>query len=264
MDEILSATVDSRNGIVLDPRTKLFMLITITTLMFSTSNDGIMNIVKPILSLIPFALILSEHKFKTAGKYAVLYAVCFVLERLALNVWSGMISFLVLAATSIMTRFAPGIMTGAYLMQVSYDQVIGYDTQISKLQEEYNRYYSLKASLGDDLKEGLISKEEFDDFRESYGRKCEELEQMIENQKKLVKQMFEGGVSATVQLEDWKKSLEIKELDRTLLALTVDKIYIYENKQIKIHIRYQDMIEKMKVIRRFYAEHRTECRKEVG
>ena len=40
MDEILSATVDSRNGIVLDPRTKLFMLITITTLMFSTSNDG--------------------------------------------------------------------------------------------------------------------------------------------------------------------------------------------------------------------------------
>ena len=148
-------------------------------------------------------------------------------------------------------------------MQVSYDQVIGYDTQISKLQEEYNRYYSLKASLSDDLKEGLISKEEFDDFRENYGRKCEELEQMIENQKKLVKQMFEDGVSATVQLEDWKKSLEIKELDRTLLALTVDKIYIYENKQIKIHIRYQDMIEKMKVIRRFYAEHRTECRKEV-
>ena len=43
-------------------------------------------------------------------------------------------------------------------MKVSYDQVIGYDTQISKLQEEYNRYYSLKASLGDDLKEGLISK----------------------------------------------------------------------------------------------------------
>ena len=42
---------------------------------------------------------------------------------------------------------------------------------------------------------------------------------MIENQKKkLVKQMFEGGVSATVQLEDWKKSLEIKELDRTIVG----------------------------------------------
>ena len=62
MDEILSATVDSRNGIVLDPRTKLFMLITITTLMFSTSNEGIMNLVKPLLSLVPFILILSERR----------------------------------------------------------------------------------------------------------------------------------------------------------------------------------------------------------
>ena len=110
----------------------------------------------------------------------------------------------------------------------------------------------------------MITKDEFDEFRESYSKKCEELDQMIEHQKKLVKQMFEGGVSAKVQLEDWKKSLEIKELDRTLLALTVDKIYIYENKQIKIRIRYQDVIEKMKVIKRFYTEHQAEYRKEVG
>ena len=110
----------------------------------------------------------------------------------------------------------------------------------------------------------MITKEEFDDFRETYGKKCEELEQMIEHQKHLVKQMFEGGVSAAIQLKDWKKSLEIKELDRTLLALTVDKIYIYENKQIKIQIRYQDVIEKMKVIRQFYTQYQSEYRKEVG
>lgn len=126
MNEMLSATSDNRKGIVLDPRTKLFMLVTITTLMFSTSNEGIMNVVKPILSLIPFALILSERRFKTAGKYALLYVACFILERLALNVWSGMISFMVLAVSSIMTRFAPGIMTGAYLISsTSVSEFIG-------------------------------------------------------------------------------------------------------------------------------------------
>lgn len=156
------------------------------------------------------------------------------------------------------------IMEELQQMEVSYDQVISYDTQIAKLQEEYNKCHSIKVSLADDLKSGMITKEEFDEFRESYGKKCEELDQMIEHQKKLVKQMFEGGVSAKVQLEDWKKSLEIKELDRTLLALTVDKIYIYENKQIKIRIRYQDVIEKMKVIKRFYTEHQDQYRKEVG
>ena len=126
MNEMLYATSDNRKGIVLDPRTKLFMLVTITTLMFSTSNEGIMNVVKPILSLIPFALILSERRFKTAGKYALLYVACFILERLALNVWSGMLSFMVLAVSSIMTRFAPGIMTGAYLISsTSVSEFIG-------------------------------------------------------------------------------------------------------------------------------------------
>ena len=106
-----SATTEKRKGILLDPRTKLILLLAITTLMFSTSNEGIMNIVKPCLSLVPFALILSERRFKTAGKYLVLYAVCFILERIALTSLSGLLSFIVLAVTSIMTRFAPGIIS---------------------------------------------------------------------------------------------------------------------------------------------------------
>lgn len=101
-------------------------------------------------------------------------------------------------------------------------------------------------------------------FGESYGKKCEELNRRIEKQKELVKQMFENGVSAAVQLEDWKKSLEIKELDRILLALTVDKIYVYENKRLEIHLRYEDTIEKLKIIKQFYEVQQTECGKEVG
>ena len=149
-------------------------------------------------------------------------------------------------------------------MKIDYKQVVHYDMQIAKLQSEYSRYYGLRASLYDDLKEGLLSKEEFDEFRESYRKKCEELNRRIEKQKELVRQMFENGVSAAVQLEDWKKSLEIKELDRILLALTVDKIYVYENKRLEIHLRYEDMIEKLKIIKQFYEIQQTECGKEVG
>ena len=105
-----------QKGLLLDPRTKLLLLLTITTLMFSTSNDGIMNMVKPVLSLIPFALLLAERQFRTAGKYIFLYLLCFVLERVAMNTISGIPSFLLLAVASIMTRFAPGIMMGAYLI----------------------------------------------------------------------------------------------------------------------------------------------------
>ena len=105
-----------RRGLLLDPRTKLLMLITVTSLMLSTGNSGVMNIVKPVLSILPFALLLTEGKWKTAAKYLLLYAVCFALERLALYRLSGLVSFLLLAVCSIMTRFAPGIMMGAFLI----------------------------------------------------------------------------------------------------------------------------------------------------
>ncbi len=108
-----------RRGLLLDPRTKLFMLITVTSLMLSTGNSGVMNIVKPVLRILPFALLLSERKWKTALQYLLLYAVCFALERAALHLLSGIASFLLLAVCSIMTRFAPGFMMGAFLISTT-------------------------------------------------------------------------------------------------------------------------------------------------
>lgn len=110
------ASVPARKGQRLDPRTKLLLLLTVTTLMFSTGNTGVMNVVKPVLSVLPFLLLLSEGRWRTALKYLGLYALCFALERVALHVLTGLPAFLLLALTSIMTRFAPGIMVGAFLV----------------------------------------------------------------------------------------------------------------------------------------------------
>lgn len=90
----LLTETEKKRGILLDPRTKLILMLTITTLMFSTSNNGVMNIIKPLLSLVSFGLILSGRQFKTAGKYLILYTVCFVLERVALIWMNGLLSFI--------------------------------------------------------------------------------------------------------------------------------------------------------------------------
>ena len=116
---ICTAGHSGRRGLLLDPRTKLFMLITVTSLMLSTGNSGVMNLVKPVLSILPFVLLLSERKGKTAAKYLLLYIICFGLERAALHILSGTASFLLLAVCSIMTRFAPGFMMGAVLISTT-------------------------------------------------------------------------------------------------------------------------------------------------
>ena len=114
MDQL--AHTAKRRGLLLDPRTKLLMLLTVTSLMLSTGNSGVMDLVKPVLSILPSVLLLSEGKGRTAAKYLVLYIVCFALERVALHMLSGLASFVLLAVCSVMTRFAPGFMMGAFLI----------------------------------------------------------------------------------------------------------------------------------------------------
>lgn len=100
----------------LDPRTKLALLFTVTTLMFSTSNQGAMLVVKLVLALVPFVLLASAGRWPTAAKYLLLYAACFLLERAAFVWLQGLASFAALSLASIMTRFAPGIMVGAWFV----------------------------------------------------------------------------------------------------------------------------------------------------
>lgn len=101
---------------LLDPQKPFHHFRTVTSLMLSSGNGGVMNFVKPTLSILPFVLLLSERKWRTASKYLLLYAVCFALERMALHVLSGLPAFLLLAVCSVMTCFAPGFMMGAFFI----------------------------------------------------------------------------------------------------------------------------------------------------
>ena len=103
----------------LDPRTKLALVVTISTLMLGGGNTGAMRFVRPVLCIVPFLLLLSERRVKTAAKYLLLYLVCYAVEMAAVNWTKGMLSFLLLAVSSIMTKFAPGIMTGAFLLSTT-------------------------------------------------------------------------------------------------------------------------------------------------
>lgn len=133
-------------------------------------------------------------------------------------------------------------------MNVNYEQVVEYDSQIATLQTEYNRYYGLKSSLFADLKEGLIDKKEFDEFHNLYERKCSELENAIAAQKKIIKDMFRNGIAAKSQLEKIKETLELQELDRELLVTTVRKIYVHEDKRLEIEFRFSNEMDKLVVM----------------
>lgn len=146
--------------------------------------------------------------------------------------------------------------TARYLeqMNVNYDQVVEYDSQIASLQAEYSKYYALKSSLFSDLKEGLIDKKEFDEFHQLYERKCNELENAVTAQKKIIKDMFQNGVAAKFQLEKLKENLDIQEFDRELLVTTIRRVFIHEDKRLEIEFRFHSEIDKPGVLSRMYHE----------
>ena len=108
-----------RRQLLLDPRTKLLLLVVVSSLMLGGGSTGMMKWCRFVLSLLPIVLFLIERHFKTACKYFAFYILCFIAEQLTMNYLTGTISFLLLAVCSIMTKFAPGIMMGAFFLSTT-------------------------------------------------------------------------------------------------------------------------------------------------
>lgn len=140
------------------------------------------------------------------------------------------------------------IMDAISEMDVNYEQVVEYDTQIGILRNEYNKYYGIKSGLLSDLREGLIDKEEFDEFHSLYTKKCEELDTAINSQKDLIKRMFRNGVAAKIQLDKYRETADLGELKRELLVAMVSRIYVHENKELDIVFRFSNEFKKLENI----------------
>lgn len=143
-------------------------------------------------------------------------------------------------------------------MNINYDQLVRYDAQIEALRNEYNKYYRLKNGLPADLKEGLIDKEEFEEFQSLYTKKCKELEFIISNQKTMIKKMFQNGVTAKTQLDKFRETADFQELTRELLVTMIRKIYVYEDKTIDIVFRFSNELENLKMVNQMVQDNTLE------
>ena len=53
---------DVSGGLSFDPRTKMLLVVTVSTVVIGGGNGGVMNFVKPALTLVPFMLLLASKK----------------------------------------------------------------------------------------------------------------------------------------------------------------------------------------------------------
>ena len=101
-----------------------------------------------------------------------------------------------------------------------------------------------RTGLYEDWKKGIITEEDFKNFKEIYGKRYWELQQDIEKQEKTIKKLFQSGVVAGRNLERMKNAMQITELDRATLVSLVKRVLVYEDKRVYLELRHKELFSK--------------------
>ena len=99
---------------ILDPRSKLVLMVIMSFFVLGGAGSGVMNYIRPVLCIIPFFLLFCRHRFGAAAFYAVSYTGCYVLRMLWPSEIDGILGLTVLFITDIFCRFLPGYALAYY------------------------------------------------------------------------------------------------------------------------------------------------------
>lgn len=146
--------------------------------------------------------------------------------------------------------------------EMNFEDVVGFDKEITRLRNEQEKYLELRAGLYEDLKMGLITQTDFKNFSAIYEKQYIETEQALTKQEEMLKRLFYNGVQSGVKLERLKETMRITTLDRDTLLAFVDRIEVYEEKKVSVQFCYQEEMEKMLVLSEFLLP-QSEAVKEV-
>lgn len=137
------------------------------------------------------------------------------------------------------------LFTQAMEREADVQAVLGYNQEIARLKKEQEKYDGICVALQDDLRTGVITKEEFGRLHGKFQKKAEKLSVAEERQKQLVREMLKNGAVSAGRLAAFKDSLELREINRHTLASLVKRIWVYEGKRIEIEFYFMDQYRVM-------------------
>lgn len=104
---------------VLDPRTKLILLILIATLTMSGDITGTKIYFRLILGLLPATLLAMDNEWKKSFIYAGLFSVGWVVESFLALQFTGVLGMVLLIISGLITRFVPSLVMGYFFIKTT-------------------------------------------------------------------------------------------------------------------------------------------------
>ena len=112
---ILQARISDR-GLVLDPRTTMLLLLTMSIFVLGYAGGEEMAFLMPFFCALPALALLSAKKWKQALVYCVVYGLSYTAGTYWIGMVRGNVRFLLFGICGILSRVLPGLMMGAYVV----------------------------------------------------------------------------------------------------------------------------------------------------
>lgn len=124
--------------------------------------------------------------------------------------------------------------------------VLDYEKQLEALNSEITRYNELRLRLYGDLADGILTKEEYVEFRAGYERKINECQAAMAKLEKEKSDVAAYGTRENEWLRRFREFRTISELNREVVVQLIENIVVYDASNIRIDFRYNEETERAK------------------
>ena len=112
--------------------------------------------------------------------------------------------------------------------------------RLEKKKQEKERCKELRMMLYSDMKEGIVSKEDYVELHAAYGKRLRNAEESIRAIQKEMDNELEKADKANTWLDYFVKYQDIEELSRTVVVELIRQIRVYDKKNIEITFDFDD------------------------
>ena len=170
------------------------------------------------------------------------------LEGIVMNAISNQIN-LIVELDELLQDAGRGILEDAKLKKL--------DILIEQKHKDIDRYKELRMSLYEAYNDNLIDRQDYDKMREKYALQIDAEESaLIRLREEYAREEASSSIN-TSWIQEFIKFHGVTDLTRELVVTLIDKIFVYEDKRVKIEFNYRNELEYISTLLQ-------ERKKEVG
>lgn len=132
--------------------------------------------------------------------------------------------------------------------------IVKYEDRILKLREEAESCNTRKKNLYEDFKDGVLSREEYSMLKEQYQNQLADIEGSIASIEAERDGILANGSGKQEWVEKLKKYDGVKEIDRELVTLLINKILVIDADTIQVNYRFEKALTDMEHMVELYSD----------